>query len=123
MRWLVAAVVLLACGDGDEDCQLPTLCYAMELGPGTGTCDPAMVIDLLEPLGSFDQAEVGCGRREVDSGMVSGGCTIDYRIEADLGEEGPDNGTIELAGDCGSAGADCQHSFTVLFEETPCASQ
>lgn len=127
---LTALMCLAGCGDvtddgpgasnNDTECRAPTGTYTEEVVEASGDC-PSGLVD--EVTGSRDVSlsseDADCGvlrsnyseTVETDSGVT---CTVEGEFEADIVDEGIENGGATLDVNC-SDGSTCSHQFNVYY--------
>lgn len=117
---IVAVLALaLGCGGGDgveagePTCDGAAGTYQVELGPGTGDCDPSE----LSPLEEIDPLTIGeapaCGRRTLIAVAQDGECATQARLIGTVSDDGIDDAVIELERTCADGSA-CDHAFQAI---------
>jgi hypothetical protein len=116
---LVLAIALCGCA-GDDDggavCEGLAGDYLLTLGPGTGTCDPDLVIpELMLPAVSLEPA-TSCGGRTLADFTFSGDCSGTVSIHGTVGVGGISDAQAAVEADCTPTGVACRHNFVISFD-------
>lgn len=107
--------LVAGCGGEDDVCEGVAGDYQIAVGPGTGDCDPDVLLEHLMLVNLPIEAPLACGRQVIEEVNFANGCSGTAVIEGTVTADGIVDAQIVADSDCSDGGASCRHSFALTL--------